>query len=95
MRGRGYGFKIMEEFKSATEKILILEIDKITDAQSAARLRFYKKCGFFENSHKHSHPGYGYGLGECPMLILSTQRQITSKEYAKFYSDLKNLAMRH
>lgn len=95
LRGRGYGFKIMEEFKSATDKILVLEIDKITDAQSAARLRFYKKCGFFENPHKHSHPGYGYGLGECPMLILSTQRQITSEEYAKFYSDLKNLAMRH
>lgn len=44
LRGRGYGFKIMEEFKSATDKILILEIDKITDAQSAARLRFIKNA---------------------------------------------------
>lgn len=47
-----YGFMIMEKFKSATDKILILEIDKISDAQSSARLRFYKKCGFFEISKK-------------------------------------------
>lgn len=57
-RGQGYGGLLLEDFNKRLNKIILLEIDPITDETSSKRLKFYKKCGFFENHYNHFHPPY-------------------------------------
>ena len=92
MRNCGIGSKIMQDVLAGSPKIFVLEVDYVVDEISAKRMRFYKRCGFFETPHKHAHPGYGNGP-KCPMAILSTQRPISESEYADFYHNLLTIAM--
>lgn len=93
IRGKGYGFKILNDFIHSNAKIVLLEIDPIVDDISDARLRFYEKCGFLINSHKHIHPPYREGYQGHQLLILTTQREITSTEYEAFNTDLQSIVM--
>ena len=58
LRGKGYGSKLLDYFVRSLDKIVLLEIDPITDNISEARLRFYQRCRFHENPHPHKHPVY-------------------------------------
>ena len=44
LRGKGYGSKLLDYFVRSLDKIVLLEIDPITDNISEARLRFYQQC---------------------------------------------------
>ena len=90
---RLYGSLLLEDFNKRLNKIILLEIDPIMDEVSANRLKFYKKCGFFENSYDHLHPPYRNTYQGHALIILTTERPITEDEYIQFCSDLRNIVM--
>lgn len=92
-RGKGYGSKILQSFVEATDKIVLLEIDPVTDEISEARLRFYLKCGFKENPYRHLHPAYRNEYRAHRLTVLTTPRQITEREYRIFDRDLRRTVM--
>ena len=93
LRGKGYGSKLLDCFVRSMNKIVLLEIDPITDNISEARLRFYQRCRFHENPHPHKHPVYRNGYCPHPLIVLTTQREISPKEYRQFDADLRNIVM--
>lgn len=93
LRGSGYGSRILKDFISRKSKIVLLEIDPITDDISRSRLRFYRKCGFYENPYPHIHPPYRKGYTGHKLIVLTTQHVITSQEYAIFQKDLHETVM--
>lgn len=94
LRGKGYGNKILNDFITIkTPKIVLLEIDPIVDEVSEARLRFYRRCGFYENPYPHIHPPYRNGNKGHSLVVLTTQREITEKEYQTFHTELTEVVM--
>jgi len=93
IRGQGYGYRVLSDFMTANTKIIILEIDPIVDEISAARLRFYEKCGFKLNTHAHIHPPYRAGYQGHDLQLLTTQREISKKEYKDFNFALQTIVM--
>lgn len=94
LRGAGYGTRILQSFIRNTDKTVLLEIDPITDDVSAARLRFYKRCGFCENVYPHRHPAYRDGYRPHSLIVLTTNRQIAEDEYDAFRRDLYEVVMK-
>lgn len=94
IRGKGYGCEVLRDFIRSTRKIVLLEIDPVTDSVSAARLRFYRKCGFHENPYPHRHPAYRAGYAPHPLIVLTAQRPISAEEYQTFHRDLQTVVMR-
>lgn len=93
LRGKGYGSLILTAFIEQQTKVIILEIDHITDEISASRLRFYEKCGFCKNDYNHIHPPYRNGYEGHGLIVLSSNRTITEEEYERFNNDLKMVVM--
>lgn len=94
IRGKGYGSKILNLFIESVNKIVLLEIDPIVDEVSAARMRFYKRNGFYENIHNHVHPAYREAFDAHHLIVMSTERIISDEEYLRFKSDLCEVVMR-
>ena len=94
LRGNGIGSNLLNKFIGEHSKIIILEIDPITDMISTARLRFYQKCGFFTNDYHHIHPAYRKEFEGHSLIVLSTKRKITKNEYDLFNNDLKTVIMK-
>ena len=92
-RGKGYGSSMLRTFLQSTDKVVLLEIDPIIDSISEARLRFYKKCGFYENPYPHRHPAYRSKYEPHPLIVLTAKRTISRDEYQKFYVDLNETVM--
>lgn len=93
IRGKGYGSTLLNEFIKSTTKIVLLEIDPVIDNISEARLRFYKKCGFYENPYPHKHPAYRNEYQPHSLIVLTTKRKISKEEYLKFSLDLNTIVM--
>lgn len=94
LRGKGYGSTMLREFLQSTGKVILLEIDPITDSVSEARLRFYKRCGFYENAYPHKHPAYRSDYAPHDLIVLTSKREISKEEYQDFYMDLSNVVMK-
>lgn len=94
LRGKGYGSYLLRTFIQSTGKIVLLEIDPITDSISESRLRFYQKCGFFENPYPHKHPAYRHEFQPHPLIVLTTKREISEDEYQRFNLDLNISVMK-
>lgn len=92
-RGQGWGGEMLRRFIGSTAKIVLLEIDPVTDEVSAARLRFYHRCGFCENPYPHRHPPYRREYAPHPLVILSSGRPISEPEYRWFRRDLSDIVM--
>lgn len=93
LRGKGYGSKILKDFISQTSKVVLLEIDPITDEISEARLKFYLKSGFYRNSYSHIHPPYRKGYKGHTLIVMTTNREITKAEYECFNKELTDVVM--
>ena len=93
-RGKGYGSKLLQRFTLSTDKIILLEIDPITDRISEARLRFYQKCGFYENTYPHKHPAYRNEYPPHSLIVLTTERELSKEEYQQFSLDLNVIVMK-
>lgn len=94
LRGNGYGSRALNDFISGNPRTVLLEIDPVTDAVSAARLRFYERCGFCTNEYRHIHPPYREGYAGHPLVVLSSRRTITPHEYAQFARYLAETVMK-
>lgn len=93
LRGTGYGSLILNSFAKEQSKVIILEIDPVTDDISASRLRFYEKCSFHKNDYNHIHPPYRKGYDGHRLIVLSSNSKISCEEYELFSMDLKNIVM--
>lgn len=93
LRGQGYGQKLLPEFIGQNAKYVILEIDPVCDEVTAARLRFYQKCGFCENPYSHVHPPYIEGRAGHRLSVLTSGRVISNEEYLRFGNDLDTIVM--
>lgn len=94
IRGKGYGSLVLNKFIADNQKIVLLEIEPVIDEVSAARLRFYQKCGFHENGYKHIHPPYRAEFKGHSLVILTTERPISEDEYNQFNDDLTQIVMK-
>lgn len=92
-RGKGYGSFILKDLKRRRQEMLLLEIDPVEDAISETRFRFYRKNGFIKNSFFHVHPPYQPACQGHELLVLTSDREMTEKEYRKFASDLALFVM--
>ena len=93
LRGRGFGSGILGSFIESEAGIVLLEIDPVVDEVSEARLRFYTRCGFYANPYPHEHPPYRDGCPPHPLVVLTTRRRITEREYRTFSADLRTIVM--
>lgn len=94
IRGKGYGSKILDSFITAhLPKRIVLEIDPLEDEISRARLRFYERCGFSANAYVHRHPPYRSGCTPHPLIVLSTNGEISETGYKRFSKDLSDIVM--
>ena len=95
LRSGGYGSRIVSDFLSATNKTVILEIERVTDKTTARRLRFYERLGFQNNPYDHIQPLYheddpvGFHL-----TILSYPDPITPELYAQFDQELRTTVLK-
>lgn len=92
-RGRGYGATLLNRFVAEQGRQVVLEIDPIVDEISAARWRFYARCGFSQNSYPHTHPPYRDGYAGHPLVILSSGGRLEQQVYESFCQDLTNVVM--
>lgn len=95
LRGWGYGSKVLTDFIRYTTKTVLLEIDPVVNEIAAARLRFYKRCGFHVNPYPHQHPAYRSGYEPHQLIVLTTKGEISSEQYQRFRNDLETVVMRH
>lgn len=90
-RGKGYGSRILQAFCAESDEPVVLEIDPVCDAITAARLRFYQHCGFVENRFEHIHPPYRTAYNGHRLTLMSTGKELSIKEFAQFTQDLKKV----
>ena len=90
MRNKGYGQKILSLLP---KKTLILEIDPPKNEISLRRKGFYERCGFVENPFRHIHPPYKKGNSGHTLVVMSSPRALTGKEYDEFFKTLVNIVM--
>lgn len=93
-RGRGYGAQLLNSFIGEQSRQIVLEIDPIIDEISAARWRFYERCGFSQNNYSHTHPPYREGYLGHSLIVLSSGGALESKVYELLYCDLINVVMK-
>lgn len=93
LRGKGHGSIILKSLQDASGKRLLLEIDPVTDAVSAKRLRFYEQNGFSANPYRHVHPPYREGFHGHELVVLATGGSLSPEEYEQFDKDLKEIVM--
>lgn len=93
LRGQGYGSRLLNALSEDTDKTVILEIDPIVDVISEKRLKFYKSLGFVENDYSHNHPPYQDGLNAHKLIVLSSEKAISSEQYLQFKHDLDDIVM--
>lgn len=93
IRGKGHGSRILRTFIQSSSKTVLLEIDPVTNEAAKARLRFYERCGFVQNPYAHKHPSYRTEYQPHELVVLTSNRSITEKEYHQFASDLSTIVM--
>lgn len=92
-RGKGYGAILLQKLEDYLSHTVILEIDPIVDDISAARWRFYERCGFCRNSFKHIHPPYRDGYKGHSLIVLSSKEPLKNEAYDLFWKELNEVVM--
>ncbi len=88
-RGRGIGSSALNYLKGK-EKTIILEVEPIVDEITDRRKVFYESNGFFLNTHKHIQVKYRREDSDVMLLIMTSDREISSGEYDNFYEYMVN-----
>ena len=94
LRGCGYGSTLLKAFMGRSDAPVVLEIDPIRDDTSAARLRFYRKNGFFPNPYPHAQPPFKKGAAPVPLIILSSGRELSPAEFQRFSTDFHSIVFK-
>lgn len=83
-RSGGYGGLILTQWRDASEKPVLLEIEEVVDDLTRRRLGFYQRLGFKEVPGVHIQPAY-QGDGPAPaMQVLSWPVPITESQRREF-----------
>lgn len=93
LRGQGNGGRVLRSFMALMNKIVLLEIEPLTDTESQARFRFYQKCGFGANEIEHFHPPYRKDKEPHPLIVMTYGRPVSQGEYEAFKSELTSKVM--
>lgn len=92
LRGRAFGSESLRLFGGGRD-LVVLEIDPPDDPVSVRREAFYHKLGFRTNPFSHTHPRYRESFPPHRLVVLSSPRELTEKEYARFAEDLSGIVM--
>lgn len=84
LRGRSYGSKILEEFISNNQNI-ILEIEPIIDEITQKRLAFYERFDFKVNNHTHFQVPFRKNAQELQLIFLSHKKALPDDKYKILY----------
>lgn len=87
-RNMGIGGKMLAEFINKLNMPVCLEVEPPTTDLAKRRIEFYKKHGFFLNDYPYIQPPMSEGQASLPLLIMTTQKPLTSDEFKKVRSTL-------
>ena len=88
----GYGSMMLKMFINSSDKIVILEIEPITDEKTQRRYNFYERLGFKLNPYNHPLPVYQRSHHEeMNLVILSYPNQIDDQLYNYFNKTLRDV----
>ena len=92
-RNRQYGSRVLQML-AERGKNLVLEIDPPCDEISVRRSGFYGRAGFQTNCYPHIHPPYHRDCKGHPLVVLSSPREMTQREYERFHAFLRETVMK-
>ncbi len=90
-RSKGYGLKIMSEFKSRDSKEVILEVEHPKSQINQRRIEFYKRLGYYLNEWEYSQPPYRPQGKAVSLLVMTSGGQITQSELNEIKKELFNV----
>lgn len=70
-RGKNYGGRVMEAILEAGHGHVILEVERVHDANSERRIGFYERLGYTVVSLDYHQPPYRKGDSTLPMHLMS------------------------
>ena len=84
LRGKGTGRQMLLNLKQICPDKIIIEVEMPDTETARRRIGFYQRCGFILNSHEYIMPSLGTGKNPLPMLIMSTQGELSPYEFELF-----------
>lgn len=83
-RNKGIGSKILDEIIKTLPFQICLEVELPNTQIAKRRIEFYKRNGFYLNSHPYTQPAYSKEKNEISMILMTTQRPINQTEFNNF-----------
>lgn len=80
-RNAGLGSCMLDSLEKTTGKRLCLEVEPPEEELTKRRVGFYKRNGFFLNKYPYVQPALSIGQGEVPLMIMTTEGQISIEEF--------------
>lgn len=84
IRGKGFGKKILEDFKSIDNRPIILEVELPDEKIKERRIQFYKRLGFNLNNYFYKQPPLYKGGLSVDLLVMSYPTPILREEFDNF-----------
>lgn len=82
-RNQGVGGTLLQEVKNRTEKRICLEVELPQTEIAKRRIAFYQRNGFRWNEYPYIQPPISQGKPPLPLSIMSSEQELTKKEFAK------------
>lgn len=80
-RGKGIGTDVLSELRNIYSDMICLEVELPLNDESARRIDFYRKNGFFLNDFEYEQPPISNGRNSVPMKIMTSQRLLSANEF--------------
>lgn len=94
LRGKNYGTQTLQQFIQRNTKIVLLEIDPVSDDISEKRLRFYENLEFKVNNYEHFHPAYNPKYPSHKLILLSYKNLVSKDQFSTFQNDMRDIIMK-
>ncbi len=91
-RYRGYARELLMHVATPSPLPVVLEVELPNNDVAVRRIEFYKKCGFFYNSHFPYHmPNYN-NEGVTPMVLMSYPAVLSMRQCRQMATDIYHTA---
>lgn len=85
-RNCGIGSEVLGLLKNTVKSPICLEVELPESEIAKRRIGFYKRNGFYFNEYDYIQPAYSKDKSPVPLKIMTTEREITEKEF----EDMRN-----
>lgn len=85
-RNGGLGALILQELINCSDKQICLEVEPPKETMAIRRIGFYERNGFFLNEYDYMQPAISKGRRPIPLLIMTSGRKISRKEFDRIKS---------